>query len=215
MTALEDREIWLVAGSQTLYGPAVLEEIDDRIREVAASFDAAPEIPVGVRGCGVVASGETIRRLVIEANGDEATAFGTRVVVDAFERAGLEVEGIVACGGLPDRNPLLMEIFAGVTGRALAAARSHQAPALGAAMWGAVAAGTFDSIQAAAARMAHLGRVRYVARPEHRRAYDLLYGEYLRLHDLFGGGGDDVMRNLKRLQREVALQRHGTAEGMR
>lgn len=136
----------------------------------------------------------------------EATAFGTRVIVEAFERAGLAVEGIVACGGLPERNPLLMQIFADVTGRELAVARSRQAPALGAAMWGAVAAGTFDSIPAAAARMAHLGHARYVPRPEHRYAYDVLYGEYLRLHDLFGRGGDDVMRNLKRLQHEVTPQ---------
>jgi L-ribulokinase len=145
----------------------------------------------------------------------EATAFGTRVVVDAFERARLPVARIVACGGLPDRNPLLMQIFADVTGRELAVARSRQAPALGAAMWGAVAAGTFDSIATAATRMAHLGDVRYVPRPEHRRAYDTLYGEYVWLHDLFGRGGDDVMRNLKRLQREVVAPRHQTLEGAR
>jgi L-arabinose isomerase len=71
MTAFDDREIWVVAGSQMLYGAAVLGVIDDRIREVAASLDAAAEIPVRVRGVGVVASADTIRRLVIEANGDD------------------------------------------------------------------------------------------------------------------------------------------------
>jgi len=134
----------------------------------------------------------------------EATAFGTRVIVEAFERAGLPVGGIVACGGLPDRNPLVMQIFADVTGREIAVAGSRQAPALGAAMFGAVAAGVHDSIVEAAGAMAHLSGTSYVPRVEHRAAYDALYGEYLRLHDLFGRGGDDVMRRLKALQREAA-----------
>ena len=91
----------------------------------------------------------------------EATAFGTRVIVDAFESAGVPVERIVACGGLPERNKLLMQIFADVTGRELAVAASTQAPALGSAMFGAVAAGAalggYDSIVEASRRMARLG----------------------------------------------------------
>jgi L-ribulokinase len=138
----------------------------------------------------------------------EATAFGTRVIVEAFERAGLPVGGIVACGGLPDRNPFVMQVFADVTGREIAVAESRQAPALGAAMFGAVAAGFeaggHDSIVEAAAAMAHLGEARYAPRTEHRAAYDLLFGEYVRLHDLFGRHGDDVMRRLKQLQGEAA-----------
>ena len=138
----------------------------------------------------------------------EGTAFGTRVIVEAFERAGLAVDGIVACGGLPDRNPFLMQVFADVTGREIAVAESRQAPALGAAMFGAVAAGAaaggHDSIVDAAASMAHLGGAAYVPRTEHREAYDVLFGEYVRLHDLFGRHGDDVMRRLKQLQTEAA-----------
>ena len=64
----------------------------------------------------------------------EATAFGTRVIVDAFESAGVPVTRIVACGGLPERNELLMQIYADVTGRAFSVAASAQTPALGAAM---------------------------------------------------------------------------------
>ena len=71
----------------------------------------------------------------------EATAFGTRTIVDAFEAAGVPVDRIVACGGLPQRNELLMQIYADVTGRELAVAASAQTPALGAAMFAAVAAG--------------------------------------------------------------------------
>jgi L-ribulokinase len=130
----------------------------------------------------------------------EATAFGTRVILDAFEQAGVRVDRLVACGGLPDRNPLLMQVFADVTGREIAVAASRQAPALGAAMWGAVAGGAHATIADASERMAALSGTRFVPRAEHREAYDLLYGEYRRLHDLFGRGGDDVMRRLKRLQ---------------
>jgi L-ribulokinase len=137
----------------------------------------------------------------------EATAFGTRVIVDAFERAGLPIDAIVACGGLPERNPFLMQVFADVTRREIAVAGSRQAPALGAAMFGAVAAGAaaggHDSIGAASRAMARLSGTTYSPRAEHREAYDVLYGEYLRLHDLFGRGGDNVMRRLKRLQADA------------
>jgi len=138
----------------------------------------------------------------------EATAFGTRVIVESFEQAGLRVGAIVACGGLPDRNPLLMQIFADVTDREIAVAASRQAPALGAAMWGAVAAGAaaggHATIADASSRMARLSETRFHPRRENREAYDVLYGEYRRLHDTFGRGGDDVMRRLKDLRNTVA-----------
>jgi L-ribulokinase len=137
----------------------------------------------------------------------EATAFGTRVIIDALESAGVPVEGIVACGGLPDRSQLLMQVYADVTGREFAVAASRQTPALGAAMFGAVAAGGarggYDSILDASRRMAHLGPERYRPIAAHHAVYEELYAEYVRLHDLFGRGGDDVMRTLKRIQRRA------------
>ena len=69
----------------------------------------------------------------------EATAFGTRVIVEAFESGGVAVDSVVACGGLPERNKLLMQIYADVLGREIAVGASTQAPALGAAMFAAVA----------------------------------------------------------------------------
>jgi L-ribulokinase len=135
----------------------------------------------------------------------EATAFGTRVILDALEAAGVPVRGIVACGGLPERSRLLMQIYADATGREFAVAASRQTPALGAAMFGAVAAGAgqggYDSILDASRQMAHLGPDRYRPTDAHRAVYDELYREYVRLHDLFGRGGDDVMRTLKAVQR--------------
>jgi L-ribulokinase len=137
----------------------------------------------------------------------EATAFGTRVIVDAFETAGVTVNEIVACGGLPERNKLLMQVFADIVGRRFTVAASKQTPALGSAMFGAVAAGAaaggYDSIVDAARNMAHLSDETYAPDAAHRAVYQALYGEYVRLHDLFGRGGDDVMRRLKSIRAGV------------
>jgi L-ribulokinase len=134
----------------------------------------------------------------------EATGFGTRVIVEAFEAAGVPVRKIIACGGLPERNKLLMQIFADVTGRTFAVAASKQTPALGSAMFGAVAAGAaaggYDSIVEASRRMAEPSDEAFVPDPDRHAAYEPLYREYLRLHDLFGRDGNDVMRQLNRIQ---------------
>ena len=78
----------------------------------------------------------------------EATAYGTRIIIETFEENGVPVNEIVATGGLPDRNRLLMQIYADVTGREIKVAAAKQTPALGSAMFGAVAAGkhTYPSL---------------------------------------------------------------------
>ena len=133
----------------------------------------------------------------------EATAFGTRVIVDAFESAGVPVDRIVACGGLPHRNRLLMQIYADVLGQPIGVAASQNAPALGAAMFGAVAGGAYRSIGEASERMAVPATETFVPADRSRHAYDALYAEYVRLHDLFGRGGDDVMKTLRRVRDEA------------
>jgi L-ribulokinase len=130
----------------------------------------------------------------------EATAFGTRVIVDAFESAGVPVESVIGCGGLPDRNALLMQIYADVLDREITVAASKQAPALGSAMFGAVAAGEHASIADASRHMTRAGAKTYHPDQSATAVYDQLYLEYRRLHDLFGRGGDQVMRNLNRLR---------------
>jgi len=137
----------------------------------------------------------------------EATAYGTRVIIESFEAYGVPVNEIVATGGLPDRNRLLMQIYADVNGREVKVAKSHQTPALGAAMFGAVAAGAaaggYDSIFAASKTMAHLRDDHYVPIPENKAVYERLFKEYLTLHDYFGRGENDVMKRLKALKSEV------------
>lgn len=142
----------------------------------------------------------------------EATAYGTRVIVEAFEKNGVPIHELVACGGLPEKSPLLMQIYADVTGRPFKVSASKQTPALGSAMFGAVAAGKkaggYESIFAAAKNMAHLKDQVYRPNPEHQALYDQLFAEYLGLHDYFGRGVNDVMKRLKRLraqQREAVV----------
>ena len=138
----------------------------------------------------------------------EATAFGTRMIVESFEAAGVPINEIVACGGLPERNPLLMQIYADVTGLELKVGESLQAPALGSAMFGAVAAGAaaggHDSIVEAVACMARLKPITYRPNPAHAATYDALFAEYRALHDYFGRGVNDVMKRLKRIRAGVA-----------
>jgi L-ribulokinase len=134
----------------------------------------------------------------------EATAFGTHLIIEAFEAAGVAVDRIVACGGLPERNRLLMQISADVTGRTVAVAASAQTAALGSAMFGAVAAGAkaggYDTIGEATARMARLSDVVYRPNPAHRAVYEDLFAEYRELHDAFGRGQHDTMKRLRRIR---------------
>jgi L-ribulokinase len=136
----------------------------------------------------------------------EATAYGTRVIVDAFEDNGVPIHELVACGGLPEKSPLLMQIYADVTGRPFKISASNQTPALGSAMFGAVAAGSqaggYESIFGAAERMAHLKDKAYEPIAENQAVYGALFREYVALHDYFGRGANDVMKRLKRLRAE-------------
>jgi len=137
----------------------------------------------------------------------ESTAFGTRVIIEAFERNRVSVNELVACGGLPEKNRLLMQIYADVTGREIKVTASQQTPALGSAMFAAVAAGReaggYDTILDAAQRMARLQEKTYKPCEGNRKAYDQLFGEYTRLYDYFGRGQNDVMKHLKSLRQEV------------
>jgi L-ribulokinase len=137
----------------------------------------------------------------------EATAFGTRVIIEAFEASNVAVHEIVASGGLPDRNRLLMQIYADVTGRPIKVAGTKQGGAFGSAMHAAVAAGEaaggYATIQEATRAMAWLRDEQYTPNPAAKAIYDELFAEYKQLHDYFGRGGNDVMKRLKALKVRV------------
>jgi len=153
-------------------------------------------------GATLATQPEDIYRALIEA-----TAYGTRVIVETFEENGVAVNEIVACGGLPERNQLLMHIYADVTGREIKVAASKQTPALGSALFGAVAAGKaaggYDTIFEAARHMGRLKEIVYRPTPAHKAVYDQLYAEYIKLHDYFGRGENDVMKRLKALRQKA------------
>jgi L-ribulokinase len=127
----------------------------------------------------------------------ESTAYGTRLIVENFERSGVPVRELVIAGGLK-KNRMLMQIYADVTGRPLSIVDSEQGPALGSAMHAAVAAGLYPTIADAAARMGRIRRSVYTPDAAAGRIYDGLYADYVVLHDYFGRGANDVMKRLKR-----------------
>ncbi len=132
----------------------------------------------------------------------EATAFGTRVIIEAFVGADVTVDELVMTGGLV-RNPLLMQIYADVTRLPLSVITSAHGSALGAAIHGAAAAGAYPDVAAAAAAMGSVRRGVYRPIDANATAYDELFAAYAELHDYFGRGGSDVLHRLKQLQRNA------------
>jgi L-ribulokinase len=133
----------------------------------------------------------------------EATAFGTRTIIEAFESAGVPVRELVVGGGLL-KNAVLMQMYADVTRRPLSLIGSDQGPALGAAIHAAVAAGEFTDVYAASAAMGRVQSNVYLPDPAAADAYDALFREYRTLHDYFGRGANDVLHRL----RELSVQAH-------
>jgi L-ribulokinase len=132
----------------------------------------------------------------------EATAFGTRLIIETFKASGVPVTEVVAAGGLTKSAPV-MQIYADVTRTPLSVTESEQAPALGSAIHAAVAAGAYPDVPAAAAVMGRCSRDVY--RPDAARAdvYDRLFAEYVRLHDYFGRGENEVMYRLRDIRDHV------------
>jgi len=157
------------------------------------------DLSVWLLGATLATKPEEIYRALIEA-----TAFGARTIIKGFEERGIAITSLVAAGGLPEKNALLLQIYADVTGKPLELAGSPQAPALGSAMHAAVAAGIYPTIQDAAEVMGKLKPQRVEPLPHHQAIYDRLFAEYELLHDYFGRGGNDVMKRLKSI-RNLAL----------
>jgi L-ribulokinase len=138
----------------------------------------------------------------------EATAFGTRVIIDAFGTAGVAVEELIMAGGLL-KNQLFMQVYADVMRRPLCVIGTDQGPALGSAIHAAVAAGAYPDVPAAARTMGTLHRDVFRPDPASADVYDELYAEYVRLHDYFGRGGNEVMHRLRALRDRVRTPEKG------
>ena len=134
----------------------------------------------------------------------EATAFGTRTIVETFKASGVPVTEFIVAGGLL-KNAFLMQTYSDILRLPISTIASDQGPALGAAIHAAVAAGAYPDVRAAGAKMGKLNKNVYVPNEASSAAYDELFEEYTQLHDYFGRGENDVMHRLKALKRRAAV----------
>lgn len=153
-------------------------------------------------GCTLLTKPEEIYRALIEA-----TAYGTNMIIETFENSGVSIEELYACGGIAEKDEMMMQIYADVTNKEIRISNSPQAVALGSAMFGAVAAGKakggYDSIFDAAKNMSKVKEDYYKPNAANVEAYKKLYAEYKLLHDYFGRGENDVMKRLKKIKAEA------------
>lgn len=155
-----------------------------------------------ILGFTLLTKPEEIYRALIEA-----TAYGTNMIIETFEDSGVAINELYACGGIAEKDEMMMQIYADVTNKEIRISDSPQAVALGSAMFGAVAAGKdkggYDSIFEAAKHMAKVREAYYKPKPANVEAYRKLYAEYKLLHDYFGRGANDVMKRLKKIKAEA------------
>lgn len=117
----------------------------------------------------------------------EATAFGARAIIERFREYGVPIDRVVCAGGIAEKNPMLMQIYADVTGCTMLVAGSSQACALGSAVSAAVLAGAHANFPAAQAKMTTLKKVSYRPRAAAQKTYNELYALYRQVHDALGG----------------------------
>ena len=132
----------------------------------------------------------------------EATAFGTRVIFDNYREHGIEIGSFIAAGGIPRKDPFTMQLFSDVLHMPIRVTATKQAGAHGAAIGAAAAAGIWPDLGTAEEKMKVPVLAEYTPDPGAGRIYDRLYDEYVRLHDMFGRGGNDVMMRLRRISEQ-------------
>lgn len=139
----------------------------------------------------------------------EATAFGARAIIERIKEYGVPIDRVVCAGGIAEKNPLLMQIYADITGCTMLVAGSSQACALGSAVSAAVLAGAHPDFPTAQKKMTSLKKVAYKPKPAAQKTYDQLYGLYRQLHDSLGGRNKsadlaNVMKDLLEIKERAA-----------
>jgi L-ribulokinase len=132
----------------------------------------------------------------------ESIAFGNRRIVENFSEHGLGIDEIVACGGIAERSPLLMQMFADTSGLPVHVPGSSEVPARGSALFGAVAAGTFDDIGAAITATRPPVARTYLPNADSKTIYDQVYAIYRSAYDLLGSSHAELLHALKRIRNE-------------
>ena len=155
-----------------------------------------------ILGMTLLTKPEEIYRALIEA-----TAYGTRMIIETFREYGVEVNEFYAAGGIAKKDPMTMQIYSDILNLPIRIAGSDQGGALGSAIFGSVAAGKenggYDDVFSAASRLGKVLDTKYEPNPEAVKVYDKLYAEYKILHDYFGRGANDVMKRLKEIKKSV------------
>lgn len=163
------------------------------VRSTLMDFDLSGLI----LGLTIQTKPEEIYRCLIEG-----TAFGTRTILEAFENGGLPTGTLFAAGGIADKDPMTLQIYADICGKEIRLSKSRNSGALGSAILGALAAGPgVSGFRDAADAVRALGAVKdTVVRPieENRRIYDRLYAEYRTLYEYFSKT-NRVMKNLRQI----------------
>ena len=155
-----------------------------------------------ILGMTLLTKPEEIYRALIEA-----TAYGTRMIIETFREYGVEVNEFYAAGGIAKKDPMTMQIYSDILNLPIRIAGSDQGGALGSAIFGSVAAGKanggYDDVFSAASKLGKVLDTKYEPNPEAVKVYDKLYAEYKILHDYFGRGANDVMKRLKEIKKSV------------
>jgi len=149
--------------------------------------DADQNLKGAVAGLTLGSTAPKIYRALVEA-----TAFGSRATMERFISEGVEIDEVVAIGGIAKNSPFVMQVTADAMNVPIKVAASGQATALGAAMFGATAAGLYPNVQEAQRKMGSGFSSTYTPEPENARRYDALYRKYLDLGRLL----EDTLRGL-------------------
>jgi L-ribulokinase len=138
----------------------------------------------------------------------EATAFGALTIINRMAEYGVKIDAVINCGGIAEKNPMVMQIYADITGREMKISRSAQTCALGSAIAAAVVAGEHRDFASAQAAMAGVKDTVYKPIPENAEIYAKIYKLYKQVHDAFGVEGTseplaNVMKELLEIKDAV------------
>jgi L-ribulokinase len=158
---------------------------------------ADADVTGAIFGLGLHSTREEIYRALLES-----IAFGSRRIMDNFEEYGLVLSEIVACGGIAERSPLMMQLLADTSGRKVHVPEVNEIPARGAALFGAVAAGVYDDIGSAVAATRPESVHTYEPDLEAKKTYDRVYEIYRKLYDMLGRTEVRLLHDLKRIRTE-------------
>jgi L-ribulokinase len=132
----------------------------------------------------------------------ESIAYGNRRIMDNFEEHGVALREIVACGGIAERSPLMMQLIADTSGRTVSIPASNEIPARGAALFGGVAAGAYPDIASAIDATRPAGGRTYTPDPAAKQIHDRVYAVYRSLYDMLGRPQAELLHELKRIKAE-------------